>query len=120
MKRILIVEDDADIRDLIRMTLEMESYDIHEAVDGDSGLQQALAWQPHLILLDVMMPGRLNGLAVCEQVRRSPPLSRTKVVILSARSHATDRQAGLQAGADAYLVKPFSPRELLDVIHRMI
>ena len=120
MKRILIVEDEADIRDLIRLTLEMEAYDIREAVDGEDGLRQAQDWQPHLILLDVMMPGRLNGLALCEQLRRSPQLARTKVVMLSACNQPSDRRAGLQAGADDYLVKPFSPRELLDVIHRMV
>ncbi len=120
MKRILIVEDEADIRDLIRLTLEMEAYDICEAVDGEDGLRQAQDWQPHLILLDVMMPGRLNGLALCEQLRRSPQLARTKVVMLSACNQPSDRRAGLQAGADDYLVKPFSPRELLDVIHRMV
>jgi len=120
MKRILIVEDEADIRDLIRLTLEMEAYDIREAVDGEDGLRQAQDWQPHLILLDVMMPGRFNGLALCEQLRRSSQLARTKVVMLSACSQPADRRAGLEAGADDYLVKPFSPQALLDVIHRMV
>lgn len=120
MKRILIVEDEADIRELIRMTLEMEAYDIREAVDGDDGLRQAQDWQPHLILLDVKMPGRLDGLALCEQLRRLPQLGRTKVVMLSALRETAHRRAGLNAGADDYLVKPFSPRELLDVIQRMV
>jgi CheY-like chemotaxis protein len=120
MKRLLIVEDQADIRKLIRMTLEFEDYDIHEAVNGVEGLRKAIEITPDLILLDVMMPGELDGLAVCARVRADPALRQTKVVLLSARSQRQDFEAGTKAGADAYLAKPFSPLQLIESIERLL
>ncbi len=120
MKRLLIVEDQADIRKLIRMTLEFEDYDIHEAVNGVEGLRKAIEIAPDLILLDVMMPGELDGLAVCARVRADPALRQTKVVLLSARSQLQDFEAGTRAGADAYLAKPFSPLQLIESIERLL
>ena len=120
MKRALIVEDQADIRELIRMTLELEDLEIHEAEDGDQGLESARALRPDLILLDVMMPGSVDGLEVCRRLRADPVFKRTRVVMLTARAHDHDRQEGVRAGADAYLTKPFSPRQLLDVVNRLM
>ena len=120
MKRLLIVEDQADIRKLIRMTLEFEDYDIHEAVNGVEGLRKAIEIAPDLILLDVMMPGELDGLAVCARVRADPALRQTKVVLLSAPSQLQDFEAGTKAGADAYLAKPFSPLQLIESIERLL
>ncbi len=119
MKRVLIVEDQEDIRELIRMTLEVEEIDIHEAPDGPAGLEAARRLQPQLMLLDVMMPGGMDGFGVCERVRADPKLKRTRVVLLTARAQPEDRARGLKAGADDYLVKPFSPRELLTVVNRL-
>ena len=98
MKRVLIVEDQADIRKLIRMTLEFEPYEIHEAADGASGLRLASEVRPEVMLLDVMMPGELDGLQVCRQVRADPRLKDTKVLLLSARGQVHDRQAGSRPG----------------------
>ncbi len=120
MKRVLIVEDQADIRKLIRMTLEFEPYEIHEAANGTDGLQMAIAVQPDLILLDVMMPGDLDGLQVCARVRALPALQATRVVLLTARGQTQDRDAGQQAGADEYLIKPFSPLQLIETIERLM
>ncbi len=119
MKRVLIVEDQPEIRELIRMTLEMEDFEIHEAANGRDGLAAAQKLSPNIVLLDVMMPGGIDGFAVCEQLRRDPQLKRTRVVMLTARAQAEDHARGKSAGADAYLVKPFSPRELLSVVSRM-
>ena len=119
MKRVLIVEDQPEIRELIRMTLELESFEIHEADNGPSGLQLAREMKPNLVLLDVMMPGGMDGFAVCEALRREPALKRTRVVMLTARAQAEDHARGKAAGADAYLVKPFSPRELLGTVSRL-
>jgi DNA-binding response OmpR family regulator len=119
MKRVLIVEDQPDIRELIRMTLELEDLEVHEAVNGDDGIGQAQALQPSLVLLDVMMPGSIDGFTVCERIRSDPRLKRTRVVLLTARAQAEDRVRGMKAGADEYLVKPFSPRELLNVVGRL-
>ena len=120
MKRILIVEDQADIRKLIRMTLEFESYEIHEAGDGAFGLRMSGAVRPDVVLLDVMMPGEMDGLQVCQAIKSNPALASVKVVLLTARGQAVDREAGKQAGADEYLVKPFSPLQLIDTIERLM
>ncbi|MBK7531085.1 response regulator [Piscinibacter sp.] len=120
MKKILIVEDQPDIRKLIRMTLEFEDYEIHEAADGAFGLRMASAVGPDLVLLDVMMPGELDGLQVCQRIKSDPKLAGLKVVLLTARGQARDREAGQLAGADDYLVKPFSPLQLIETIERLV
>ena len=120
MKRVLIVEDQADIRKLIRMTLEFEPYEIFEAANGVEGLQQAEALVPDLMLLDVMMPGEFDGLQVCARVRANPALKDTRVVLLTARGQIEDRDAGRLAGADEYLIKPFSPLQLIETIERLM
>lgn len=119
MKRVLIVEDQPDIRKLIHMTLEFEAYEIHEACDGATGLRMARALRPDLMLLDVMMPGEMDGLQVCQAIKADPALKPIRVVLLTARGQARDREAGSQAGADEYLVKPFSPLQLIDTIERL-
>jgi len=117
MKKILIVEDHADIRRLIRMTLEFEDYDIQEAPNGEIALALARELQPDLVLLDVMMPGAISGLDVCRRLREDAVSGADlRIIMLSARGQASDREAGLQAGADTYLVKPFSPLQLIDCI----
>jgi CheY-like chemotaxis protein len=120
MKRVLIVEDQSDIRKLIRMTLEFEDYEIHEAADGAFGLSMVAAVKPDLVLLDVMMPGELDGLQVCQRIKSNPATRHIKVVLLTARGQVRDREAGQQAGADEYLVKPFSPLQLIDTIERLM
>ena len=120
MKKILIVEDQADIRELIRMTLEVDDYDIHEADHGALGLSMAQQLRPDLMLLDVMMPGELDGLQVCERIKSDPSLRRTKVVMLTARAQANDRDAGRDAGADQYLIKPFSPLQLIRTVDTVL
>lgn len=120
MKRILITEDQPDIRKLIHMTLEFEDYEIREAPDGVEGLRVAKEFQPDLMLLDVMMPGELDGLQVCRHVKADPATRHIKVVILSARGQVADRQAGKEAGADGYLIKPFSPLELIETLESML
>ena len=120
MNRVLIVEDQSDIRKLIRMTLEFEAYEIHEASDGASGLRMARAVMPSIMLLDVMMPGEMDGLQVCQAIKTDPQLRHIKVVLLTARGQARDQEAGRAAGADEYLVKPFSPLQLIDTIERLM
>jgi DNA-binding response OmpR family regulator len=119
MKKVLIVEDQADVREVIRITLEMEDFAIHEAPDGIAGFSQATKLRPDLMLLDVMMPG-MDGLQLCQKIKSDPTLKRTKVVMLSARTQAHDRKAASAAGADHYLAKPFSPLELLDTVNRIL
>lgn len=118
-KRILIVEDHADIRKLIRMTLEFEDYDIHEAPNADEGLVAVRRLRPDVLLLDVMMPGHLNGLDLCRLVKTDASLGLPQVILLSARGQSQDIEAGMNSGADAYLLKPFSPLKLIETIENL-
>lgn len=118
--RILIVEDQPDICKLIRMTLEFGDFEIHEAHDGESGLNMARAVKPALMLLDVMMPGLLDGYQVCQRIKQDPTMAHIKVIMLTARGQASDLAMGEAAGADAYLVKPFSPLELIERVEGMV
>jgi two-component system phosphate regulon response regulator PhoB len=121
MIKILIADDQADLRRLIRWALEMLSqpYQLIEASNGAKALELACAQRPRLVLLDVMMPG-MDGLEVCRMLKKDPELGGTKIVLLSARGQQQDVQVGLDAGADAYMVKPFSPQRLLDAVEQLL
>ena len=119
MKKVLIVEDHTDIRKLLHMTMEFEDFEIHEAANGDIGLEMARALAPDVVLLDIMMPGTLSGLEVCRCIKSNPALKHTKVIMLTARGQAQDRRDGMKAGADEYLVKPFSTLQVLKTIYRL-
>jgi CheY-like chemotaxis protein len=122
MKRnALIVDDQADIRKLILMTMESEDFDLHETDNGVDALTLAQNLRPAVVLLDVMMPGGLDGYQVCEKIKGDEILkSGTKVILLTARGQRADIERGQDAGCDAYLVKPFSPIELLDTVDRLV
>ncbi len=120
MNRLLIVEDQPDIRKLISMTLEFSDFELHEAEDGMTGLQLVERIRPTIVLLDVMMPGELDGIQVCERIKQNPQTAAIKVVLLTARGQKADLEAGKRAGCDAYLVKPFSPLQLIDTIEQLI
>jgi two-component system, OmpR family, alkaline phosphatase synthesis response regulator PhoP len=112
MKKILIVEDDKDIIELVRYNLEKENFRVIHAQDGVLGLTQIRKTRPDLIILDLMLP-RLSGLEICREVRKDPSLSRIPIIMLTARGDEADRVVGLEMGADDYVPKPFSPRELV-------
>ena len=116
MKKILIVEDQADIRKLLRMTLESGADEVMEVPTADEAWAVAQRNKPDIVLLDMMMPGTLDGLEVCCRIKTSYDLRHTLVVLLTARDSAEDREAGFNAGADEYLVKPFSPTRLLQIL----
>jgi DNA-binding response OmpR family regulator len=117
MQRILIVEDEPAMRRGLEDVLLAEGYRVLTAADGEAGLRQALDEKPDLILLDLMMP-KLDGYAMCEELRRlSNPVP---VLMLTAKGQVEDRVAGLDAGADDYLVKPFSPEELLARVRALL
>lgn len=122
MKRnALIVDDQPDIRKLILMTMESEDFTLHETDNGVDALRLAQNLRPAVVLLDVMMPGGLDGYQVCEKIKSDEVLkSATKVILLTARGQRTDVERGQAAGCDAYLVKPFSPIELLDTVDRLV
>lgn len=122
MKRnALIVDDQPDIRKLILMTMESEDFELHETDNGIDALRLAQNLRPAVVLLDVMMPGGLDGYQVCEKIKSDATLKGiTKVILLTARGQRTDVERGQSAGCDAYLVKPFSPIELLDTVDRLV
>ena len=114
----LIVDDQPDIRKLILMTMECEDFDLHEADNGEDAWSIAQKLRPAVVLLDVMMPGSMDGIELCRRLKSEDRHRKTRIVILSAKGQDQDKQAGKQAGADGYLTKPFSPRELLDVVKK--
>jgi CheY-like chemotaxis protein len=120
MSRILVIDDQSDIRRLVKWALEPDGYQIQEAMNGETGLGLVRIWHPDLILLDVMMPGALDGLEVCRQIRADPALAKIPVILLSARAQPSDRAIGMEAGATAYMVKPFSPLELATVVQHLL
>ena len=109
-KTVLIVEDEQNIVDILAFNLSREGYDTIEAYDGVTGLQLALEHNPDLILLDLMLPG-MNGFEVCRRIRETG--STTPILMLTAREEEADKVMGLELGADDYITKPFSMRELL-------
>ena len=109
-KTVLIVEDEQHIVDILAFNLSRDGYDTIEAYDGATGLQLALEHNPDLILLDLMLPG-MNGFEVCRKVRESG--SSTPILMLTAREEEADKVMGLELGADDYITKPFSIRELM-------
>ena len=117
---VLVVEDQPDIRKLIRMTLDFGEFEVHEAENGVSGLRMLGAVRPNIVLLDVMMPGELDGFQVCRKIKEASETGGTMVVMLTARGQQADLNAGRDAGADAYLTKPFSPLELIDKVESLL
>ncbi len=111
MKRILIIEDDRDIVELVRYNLANEGFQVSAASDGNSGLSALKKTPPDLLLLDLMLP-KLSGLDICREIRRDDSLNRLPILMLTARGDEADRVVGLEMGADDYVTKPFSPREL--------
>lgn len=119
-KHVLIVEDQDIIRKLVRMTLEMAGYAVSEASSGRQGVEVAVAKPPDLILMDVMMPGEMDGLEACRHLRQLPAFAHTPIVMLTAKGQEQDRVAGMAAGATDYVIKPFVPQALLELIQRLL
>src|SRR5436305_4727388 len=116
-ERLLIIEDELPMRTALKDCLEAEGYRVLTAADGEAGLDRALKEKPDLILLDIMLP-RLDGFAVCSELRRLS--DNVPVLMLTARGQVEDRVSGLDAGADDYLVKPFSTDELLARVRALL
>jgi phosphate regulon transcriptional regulator PhoB len=111
LKRILIIEDDRDIVELVRYNLANEGFEVTALADGSAGLSLLRKSAPDLLILDLMLP-KMPGLEVCKEIRRDPTLNRLPILMLTARGEEADRVIGLEMGADDYVTKPFSPREL--------
>jgi DNA-binding response OmpR family regulator len=109
---ILIIDDQKELAEVVQQSLEADGYDVMKAFDGTAGLEIATNHRPDLVLLDLTLPD-IDGLQVCEAIRRDPKVGRVPIIVLSARASEHDRVLGLDSGADDYLIKPFGGRELL-------
>ena len=115
-RKILVVEDDHNISDLIRMYLEKEGFEIQAVFDGGSAVETFRSMQPDMVLLDLMLPV-MDGWAVCGKIRET---SRTPIIMITAKSEVYDRIQGLEMGADDYIVKPFEMKELIARINAVL
>ena len=111
MARILIAEDERDIRELIAFTLKFAGHEVIATSNGEEALQAALSEKPDLVLLDVRMP-RMSGYQACEKIKADPETRQIPVVFLSAKGQESEVKTGMDAGADEYILKPFSPDQL--------
>ncbi|MFN5784627.1 MAG: response regulator transcription factor [Flavobacteriia bacterium] len=119
MLKVLIVDDEEDIRELLRYNLKKEGYEVFDAENGEVGIQMMREHKPDLVLLDVMMPG-MDGVEVCEAIRTSPGFEHTLVCFLTARNEDYSQIAGLDAGADDYVAKPVRPKVLISRINALL
>jgi DNA-binding response OmpR family regulator len=121
MKKILIVDDKPEIRELVSVTLEIGPYQIMTAENGDQALQLAQTQKPDVMLLDIQMPGgTLDGLDVCRILKSEDATKHIHIIMLTAKGQTADRQAGEEVGADDYLVKPFSPLQLMNSVEAVL
>ncbi|MGH7740593.1 MAG: response regulator, partial [Candidatus Eiseniibacteriota bacterium] len=109
---VMVIEDEKEIRDLVRYNLERAGFRVAAAADGEEGLQRLFSSRPDAVVLDLMLPGR-NGLEVLKELRAEPTTRELPVIVLTARGAEMDKLLGFEHGADDYLTKPFSPRELV-------
>lgn len=119
-KKVLVIDDQYPIRRMVRWSVEHAGLEMHEAPNGETGLAMALLLKPALILLDVLMPGRFDGLEVCRQLRGRPEMDGTWIVLLTGNDTPQDRERAKQVGANAYLTKPFKPAQLSQLIEKLV
>lgn len=117
--KVLIAEDEPNIVASLEFLLQKSGYEVRVARDGEEALRLVDGFRPDVMLLDVMMPVR-NGFEVCRKIRENPTLARIKIVMLTARGSDVERDKGLALGADAYMTKPFSTKELLAKVEELV
>jgi two-component system phosphate regulon response regulator PhoB len=120
MKKILIVDDEEKVRKLVEVTLSGSDLEVLHASSGDEALETAREAKPDVILLDIMMPGGLDGFDVCRLLREDPDTEGIYIIMLTAKGQKSDKEKGLALGADDYFIKPFSPMELMDKIDKIL
>jgi DNA-binding response OmpR family regulator len=117
--KVLVVDDDPVIVRLLEVNFEMEGFTVVSAVDGADGVEKARSEQPDVVVSDVMMP-KLNGLELCVAIKADETTSGIPVVLLSAKAQIADIRAGIDAGADDYVTKPFEPLDLIDRVNKLL
>lgn len=120
MKRILIVDDLEDVRELVEVTLRSEDYEIFKAKSGLEALQVVKKKKPDLIIMDIMMPGELDGIETTKIIKKDPETRGCKIIMLTAKGQEYDMQIGYDAGADDYFIKPFSPLDLIKKVDQIL
>ncbi len=115
-QKLLIVDDHETLRELLKMTLEFSDFDLYEATDAAEALAMVAEIKPDVMILDIMMPGEMDGVELCRRLKANPKTAHIKIILLSAKGQTEDIRIGGEAGADAYFVKPFSPMSLLESI----
>jgi CheY-like chemotaxis protein len=121
MKKILIVDDQIEVRELVQVTLEIGDYQILTAENGQQAIEIAQAEHPDIILMDIMMPGsKVDGLEACRRLKKDPATGDITIVMLSAKGQESDLHAGKAAGADDYFSKPFSPIALIEKVEQVM
>ena len=118
-KRVLICDDEANILESIKHIVSKEGYEVLSADNGADGLELAKSEKPDLVILDVMMP-KMTGYEVCEAIKQNPELASSKVMILTARGHAISEATAKGKGADEFMAKPFSPKDLRAKLHELL
>ncbi len=117
--KILIIDDEDDIREILKYNLSKEGYETFDANNGESGLKKCIEINPDLVLLDIMMPG-MDGIEVCETIRKTPGLENVLICFLTARGEDYSQIAGLDAGADDFVAKPIKPKVLISRINAIL
>jgi CheY-like chemotaxis protein len=120
MKKILVVDDRFEVRELVEVTLRAKHYQILQASTADGALEIARVEKPDLILMDIMMPGGMDGLEATRILKNNPDTKDCTIIILTAKGQKTDRENGLEAGAEDYFVKPFSPLDLIKKVEQAL
>ena len=118
-KTILIVDDERDLVEVLKLKLETEGYSTNEAYDGNAALEQVRQKRPDLILLDIMMP-ELNGYQVCRELKKDPNYKDIPIMMLTAKAQESDKFWGIETGADEYITKPFDFKKLLESIRKFL
>jgi len=120
MKKILIVDDQKEVRELVKVTLRVGDYEIFTAENGEQAVDVAKYEKPDLVIMDVMMPGAYDGFEAARIIKNSPETAKTIIIMLTARGQQTDIDKGREAGADDYFVKPFSPLDLIQKVDAVL
>lgn len=118
-KKILVVDDEPDVLELIKSRLELNNFDVVTALNGEEGIRKAIGENPDLILLDVLMPEK-NGYEVCQELKNKPETALIPIIFLTAKGRIPDIYEGIRLGASEYVVKPYNPQELLDKINQAL
>ncbi|MBI9086088.1 MAG: response regulator [Desulfobacterales bacterium] len=120
MRKILIVDDQVEVRELVEVTLRVEDYEIFQAKSGEEAVEIARAEKPELIIMDIMMPGGMDGLEATRIIKNDPETKDCIIIMLTAKGQQADKEAGLKAGAIEYFAKPFSPLDLIKKVEEVL